>query len=97
MLRVYARENATQRGNLGAAQVGSVAGAVRLIAKNYLSGGTSVYLDGRSPRKSETVRGQIASDKGLGREIVAEYLNGTPGINVKTVQQALANIKASGD
>lgn len=93
-LLIYATENATQRGTSGTAQVGSVASAVRYLAKAVLNGQTSVQLDGRC---LDTVRGQIASKKGLGREVVAEFLSGVPGINLKTVQQALANLKASGN
>jgi hypothetical protein len=37
MIRIYARENAMQRGNSGAARVGSVASAVRYVAKAVLS------------------------------------------------------------
>jgi hypothetical protein len=93
MVRVYARENATQRGNTGTAQAGSVAAAIRVIAKMVLTG-TSGQLDGRS---ASTIAGQIASEKGIGREAVADFLAGVPGINEKSVQQALSNLKASGD
>jgi hypothetical protein len=40
-----ARENATQRGNLGTAQVGSVASAVRFIAKLILGGAVTVEFN----------------------------------------------------
>jgi hypothetical protein len=38
MIRVYARENATQRGNSGTAFAGSVAAAIKFIAKAILTG-----------------------------------------------------------
>jgi hypothetical protein len=41
--------------------------------------------------------GQAITERGLGREIIEEFLDGIPGINKKTVTQQLANLKASGD
>jgi len=38
MIRVYARENATQRGNMGTALAGMVASAVRFLAKAIMVG-----------------------------------------------------------
>ena len=35
MIRIYARENATQRGNSATARIGSVAAAVRVCAKEF--------------------------------------------------------------
>ena len=37
MIRVYARENATQRGNTGTAMAGTVASAIRFLAKAILT------------------------------------------------------------
>lgn len=68
LLRVYARENATQRGNSGTAQVGSVAAAIRYVAKSILGG-----VSGEFPGHSTTiVRGQMASDKGIGHDPTTE-------------------------
>jgi hypothetical protein len=94
MIRIYARENATQRGNLGTAQVGSVASAVRYIAKGVMTGvcpqlGTNADLD--------KMRGNLTSDKGIGQRAIVEFLRNVPDITSKTVEQALANLKASGD
>jgi hypothetical protein len=38
MIRVYARENATQRGNSSTAVAGTVASAVRFLAKGIMTG-----------------------------------------------------------
>jgi predicted DNA-binding transcriptional regulator AlpA len=70
-----------------------VASAVRFIAKSVF-GGTSQEFLGRS---HDTIRGQLGSDKGLGQSAIVKFLEGVPGINDGTVQQALANIKAGGD
>jgi hypothetical protein len=95
MVRIYARENATQRGNTGTAQTGSVAAAVRLLAKACL-GGSGEFS--RSNRLSlEEIRGNLASEKGLGRDMIVRFLDGIPGINDYSVKEALANLKASGD
>lgn len=96
MVRVYARENATQRGNTGTAQAGSVASAVRFIAKGLLTGNV-VGIPTTSEKAIEILTGQIASDKGIGWSIVVSFLDGIPGINKSTADQALANLKASGD
>ena len=93
MVRVYARENATQRGNTGTAQAGSVASAIRFIAKASLGG----VLGEICQNDADKVRGNIASDRGLGWSVVVDFLAGVPGINESTVKQALANLKASGD
>jgi flagellar biosynthesis GTPase FlhF len=93
MVRIYARENATQRGNTATAQAGSVAAAVRVLAKMILGGRLSPQLG----RKSlEHLRGNIASDRGIGQDVVEEFLDGIPGVTSKVVEHQLANLKSSG-
>ena len=92
MVRVYARENATQRGNSGAARTGSVASALGMVARKVL-GGVSV---GSNRHSQDIINGQAAGSKGIGREAITEYLSGIPGINDNTVRQDLANLKSSG-
>lgn len=94
MIRIYARENALQRGNTGTALAGSVAAAVRFLAKSIFTGGT---LGEISQRSLDTARGQITTDKGIGWSLVLDLLEGTSGINEGTVKQQLANLKSSGD
>jgi len=96
LIRIYARENATQRGNAGTALAGSVAAAIRFLAKAVLTGSRAEKIF--SPRSSfEQAADSITSDRGLGREIIVRFLDGIPGINEGTVQQQLANLKSSGD
>lgn len=93
MVRIYARENATQRGNTSTAATGTVAAAIQCIAHDVLSG-TSGKFTGRS---AETVRGQIESEKGLGRDVVLEFIGDVPNVTENTVRQQMASLKASGD
>jgi hypothetical protein len=93
IIRIYARETATQRGNSSTAVAGTVASAVRFLKKAILTG-TSGEITGRS---METACGQIASDKGIGRELIVEFLDGVPGMTENAVKEQLANPKSSGD
>jgi hypothetical protein len=95
MTRMYASENATQRGNSGTALAGSVAAAIRFLARAIMTGTSEEFFGGS--RALDTVRGQIMTDRGIGREIIARFLEGVPGINDGTVQQQIANLKSSGD
>lgn len=45
----------------------------------------------------EIIRGQIASEKGLGRECILKFYDGVDGINENVVKEHLANLKASGN
>jgi hypothetical protein len=56
--------------------------------------GTSVDFNRRS---IDTAPGQIEGDKGLGRELITEFLVDIPGIKENAVRQQLATLKASGD
>jgi hypothetical protein len=69
MLRVYANENATQRGNTGAAQAGTVASAVRIIAKAELTGGIGRILP-ISEHSEECLVGRLTSEDGIGWQAV---------------------------
>lgn len=99
MVKVYAGENATQRGNTSAALAGSVASAIRYLSKAILTGNRNLlknFSEG-SEYSLGSLQGNLTSEKGLGRDIVVSFLDGTPGINEGSVQQQLANLKASGD
>jgi ParB/RepB/Spo0J family partition protein len=97
MIRVYARENATQRGNSSTAVAGTVASAVRFLAKAIMVGSATSEKIFRSAKELETARGIFESERGMGRDIVVRFLDGVPGVNDGTVQQQLANLKSSGD
>jgi|GEM_PF-2805474 len=96
MVRIMARENALQRGDLTAAVAGSVAAALRIISKGLLSGHISRIL-GMSQKAVETARGNLTSAKGIGEELILELLKNVPKIKAWTVREQLANLKASGD
>lgn len=94
MIRVYARENATQRGNSGTAMAGTVASAIRFLAKAVLTGTLSRFLESVS---EDHVRAHLTSERGLGQNVILQFLPRIPGITDYVVQQQLANLKASGD
>jgi hypothetical protein len=94
MILMYATENATQRGNSGTAVAGSVASATKFLMKGILVGSPEIR---RTSHELATARGNIASERGLGWEVILEFLEAIPGINKNTVIQQLANLKASGD
>jgi ParB-like nuclease domain len=96
MLRVYATENATQRGNTGAAQAGTVASAVRMIAKAEMTGTIGRILP-MVENGEETMLGKLTSDDGIGWRAVLALLPNVRGLNQYSVTQQLANLKASGD
>ena len=93
MIRVYARENATQRNNAGTAVAGSVASAIKFLAKGIMSG-----LSRDFPGKSiEHARGNVANGRGVGSDLIHQFLENVPGMNQNIIKQQLANLKASGD
>jgi hypothetical protein len=96
MIRVYARENATQRGNSSTAMAGSVASAIRFLAKALM---TDVGLTREITRDLNItrVREHFVSNKGIDDEIITNFLHGVPGITENSVRQQLANLKAPGD
>jgi muconolactone delta-isomerase len=94
MVRVYARENATQRGLSSTALTGTVASAVKYIAKAILTGSDEQLF---SSFHLPTLRDRLLSEDGMGREIVLAFLHDIPGINDQSMKQQIANLKASGD
>ncbi len=96
MIRMYANENATQRGNDGTAVAGTVASALKFLLKGMFSGNLAGF-PARSKKALETLLGQAGTERGLGWDIILEFLHGIPGVNKNTIMQQLANLKASGD
>jgi ParB-like nuclease domain len=94
MVQVYAGENATQRGGKGLAEAGSVAAAVRWLAKAIMTGMLSEIRQNHDLAK---LRGNLTSERGIGRGVVADFLRDVPGIDINMINQQLANLKASGD
>jgi hypothetical protein len=98
MVRVYTWENATPRGNSGTALAGSVAAALKLIAKHVMTGNTSRILE-VSGRAEKIIEGQLkAGAYEVGEPLMTRYFQGQglSGMGQYTVQQQLANLKASG-
>lgn len=98
MIRVYARENATQRGNTGTAMAGSVASAIHFLAKAILT--DHVWIQTWVAEQGidlEAARVHLTSNQGLGWEIVLAFLRQIPGISRNSINQQLANLKTSGD
>jgi hypothetical protein len=99
MIRVYARENATQRGQSSTALTGTVAAAMKYVAKAILTGtaGSDKFITTLKAFDLPTLRGHLLTDDGIGRKILVAFLGEIPGINEPSVQHQLANLKASGD
>lgn len=96
-LRRYARENATQRGFSGTALTGSVASAIKEIAKEALRGMTDdVISHGERTLDWEKIRTHLMSDRGIGRESILEFLKEIPEITPNSITDAVATLKASG-
>jgi hypothetical protein len=95
MIRVYASENATQRGNSVTALAGCVASSVRFLAKAIMSNEIGP-IGPISARSLELARGNIVSEKGLGHDLVLQFLLNIPGLNEHVVKDQLANLKTSG-
>ena len=94
-IRIYATENATQRGENGSAIAGSVASVIKFIARAILTGNVSTYVETISNGKLGQMRRRLESD-GIGEPIILEFLHNIPGITTRTVRDQIANLKASG-
>jgi hypothetical protein len=94
MLDVYARENATQRGNNAVGEAGSVAGAIRWLTKAIITGGCNEFV---TSSNLPELRGNLTSQRGLGRRVVTDLLALVPGIDRNMITQHLANLETSGD
>ncbi len=88
MIRVYARENATQRGQQSTALLGSIASAVAFVAKEAFSEWAAEIS---SPK-----RGGNQGIRDVGRPAIMELLGKVPGITRNSVAEQLANLKVSG-
>ena len=96
IIRVYATENATQRGNTSTAVTGSVASALRYLVKAILKNDEGIWQICQKG-DLEKIRGNLTSEKGIGRDIIERFLVGVPGINESVIKDQLANLKVSGD
>jgi len=76
---------------------GSAAAAIRFLARAIMTGAEVSEKFFRNPLERDQARGNLASDRGIGRDVVVRFLDGVPGINDGTVRQQLSNLKSSGD
>jgi hypothetical protein len=92
---MYGIENATQRSNSSTARIGTVAAALRYLAKEVITG------KGRSgdftSAEAEATRGHLMGERGIGRDVIVKFLADVPGVNENTVKQHISILKASGD
>lgn len=97
MIRIYTRENATQRGNTTTAMAGAVVSAVGFLTKGILANTISQYVRERSKKAIDVIKGNLLSGDGIGEELIAEFLEGIPRISRAQIREQLANLKRSGD
>jgi ParB-like nuclease domain len=88
MIRIYARENSTQRGNGSTAVAGTVASAIRYLARQSLTFGREIASE---------KRGAKVGDQGIGEPAISDFFKGQSGIGKSVVRQQLKNLKESGD
>jgi len=84
MIRIYARENATQRGNHSTAVAGTVASAIRFLAKAQFLG-ISVEINRNENKRQD-----------IGRDALHDFLKDVPGVTRNSVQEQLASLKTAG-
>jgi hypothetical protein len=96
MVRIYAEENATQRGiQIAAAQSGSVAGAIRFLAKDMLQNSKLAVNSGLAALQHKA--SLLSEKKGIGIAVVVEFFRGIPGMTKNSISNELANLKESGE
>jgi hypothetical protein len=87
MVRILARENATQRGNMGTARIGSVAAALKIVVMSEYD--ADVQNQNIKPNYQEFARG-------IGWRAIEKKLEGVPGHTLHTINADLAALRASG-
>src|SRR5215469_2814733 len=90
VLRMYATENATQRGNTSTAILGTIGSAIRMILRKELFAGASSNKNGDG-------RGKAQGKEGAGNPAIMALLDGIPGVTAGTVKTQLENLKTSGE
>lgn len=108
LLRVYARENATQRGAIhGTSLTGAIASALKVIAKALLDESeegpdliAKILAISRTDGEQVTKwRKALEGEGGLGRSafLACKALKDVPGIHKESVDDQLENLKSSGN
>ena len=103
MIRVYARENMTQRGSTGTAVAGMVASVVRYLARAILTGDEDIArilaMSKSDPGRTQSgTLARLTGVHGLGHTVIedSKLLESIPNVTTYTIQQQLANLKTSG-
>jgi Ethanolamine utilization protein EutJ (predicted chaperonin) len=76
------------------AQIGTVASALRYLAKQVMTGVTGDFTGDFDIGK---VRHHLTADRGIGIDLIVHFLAAVPGVNQNSVKDHLAILKASGD
>lgn len=95
LVRIYATENATQRGDMGVALTGAVAGGVKVLAKALATDNLARIPARLSRRSCDTENGQFEKRGEVGRKMLEDFFDGI--LKEGQITQALANLSASGD
>jgi hypothetical protein len=96
MSRIYAVENATQRGDSGTARTGSVASALRILAKAVMTGHVSIILETCNEKARSIITGLFEKQGEIGATLILKVLHDVPGITTYSIQKSLDTLKASG-
>jgi chemotaxis protein histidine kinase CheA len=96
MSRIYAVENATQRGDSGTARTGSVASALRILAKAVMTGHVSIILETCNEKARSIITGLFEKQGEIGAPLILKVLHDVPGITTYSIQKSLDTLKASG-
>lgn len=104
MIRIYATENATQRGNSTTSVAGSVASALRFCSKELLLGRYPVDMGSEevstivdTSKYFGHAQAALLSDEGIGERLLLRFLNNIPGVSLRSIREQLANLKESGN
>jgi hypothetical protein len=80
---------------LGTAQIGTVASALRYVAKEVLMG--KLLSQNRDSKMARVKQREAVAGKGIGEPLITEFLIPVPDVSESSVKQHLAILKASGD
>ena len=80
----YANENATQRGESSTAGIGTISAATWLLAGAAMRGCICTIVQIHADDAAK-VQGNLASEKGLGRDILKQFLGKVSGLTGRQV------------
>ena len=111
-MRWLAQENATQRGQSSTAGLGSIIGAIMVLAPRIMKGELDklppryITTVGTKSRKSkpehrtqrdlDKLQAHLTTEHGVGRDIICDFLHGIPGFTINSVHDYLQQVKGTG-